>query len=279
MNNLRKTDGKNEIRIVFLHHSTGQNIWNGNRSTPVSKIAGKISHRLSYRFYKKAVLPAMFEKYNKKFNTNIIINELTFPKKAPYGWHNYPYDYYNIWVKNGGDDYFMEEPTLKLLTKNYQLIVFKHCFPVSNIQTDNGTPNIDSDYRSLENYKLQYFALKEKLSEFKDTKFVVITGAARVKSQISEDEAVRSHDFFEWVVNEWDQPDDNIYIWDFYNLQTEGGNYFKDEKAYAKNNSHPNEKFSGYASDLLFNRITDVITTNGTETTLTGEQKPHKLTF
>ena len=35
-----------------------------------------------------------------------------------------------------------------------------------------------------------------------------------------------------------DQPDDNIYIWDLYSLQTEGGLYFKDEYAVSEKDSH-----------------------------------------
>jgi hypothetical protein len=217
----KQSDGLEDIRIVFLHHSTGQNIWNGNRSTIFSKVVGKVSTRLSYKFYKKAVLPELFERYNKNYRTKYIINELTFPKKAPYGWHNYPFDYYNIWVKHAGNNVFMEEPTLEMLTKEYQVIIFKHCFPVSNIQANDDSANIDSDFKSIANYKLQYIALRDKLLEFPNTKFILFTGAAQVKSQISEDEAKRAKEFFEWAVKEWDLPNDNIYIWDFYNLQTE----------------------------------------------------------
>jgi len=270
VSDLRK-GSNNEIRILFLHHSTGQNIWNGKRSTLLSKIIGKVSPGLSYKFYKKAALPVLFEEYNKKHNTKYIINESAFPKKTPYGWRNYPYDYYNIWVKNAGNDFFKEEPTLEVLTKQYQVIVFKHCFPVSNIHPDKDTADIDSDYKSLANYKLQYLALTDKLLQFSDTKFIVFTGAARVKSEIAEEDAKRAREFFTWVAEEWNQPDDNIFIWDFYNLQTEGGIYFDDEKANRSNNSHPNEKFSAFASRLLFQRIIDVINTNGKETTLTGE--------
>ena len=266
-----KSGGSDNIRIIFLHHSTGQNIWNGKRSTPVSRIVGKVSQRLSYKFYRKAALPEFFRNYNKKFNTNYIIDELTFPKKAPYGWHNYPYDYYNIWVKNGGNNSYMEEPTLEMLTKKYQVIIFKHCFPVSNIQPDNDSTGLDSDFKSLANYKLQYLALREKLSQFSDTKFLILTGAARVESQISVEEAKRAREFFEWVIKEWDRPDDNIYVWDFYDVQTEGGIYFKENYAYSTDNSHPNEKFSGYASELLFNRIIEVIKSNDYETAFTGK--------
>ena len=34
---------------------------------------------------------------------------MSFPKPNPYGWNNYPYDYYNIWVKNAGEELYMEE--------------------------------------------------------------------------------------------------------------------------------------------------------------------------
>ena len=273
LNSCSKVDIDNEIRIVFLHRSTGQNIWNGNQSTTFSKIVGKINHRLSHKFYKKAAFPKLFERYNKDFNTNFIINELTFPKSSPYGWHNYPYDYYKIWVKNDRNNDFMEESTLEMLTKKYQVIIFKHCFPVSNIQANKDSCNINSDFKCTTNYKLQYLALREKLSEFPNTKFILFTGAAQIKSQITENEAKRAKEFFDWVVKEWDLPDNNIYIWDFYNLQTEGGIYFNDINAYSATNSHPNEIFSGYVSELLFNRIIDVIKSKGSETTLTGKRK------
>ena len=273
----RKSGSNHPTRIIFLHHSTGWHIWNGNRGTVLSGIIGKLSKRLSYKFYSKAALPELFERYNKKYKTDYVINELTFPKKTPYGWNNYPFDYYNIWVKNSGPEHFIEEPTLEILAKKFQVIVLKHCFPVCNIQADKDASDVNSDFKSPGNYKLQYSALKRKMSEFPDTKFIVFTGVAQVKSQISEDEAIKAKDFFSWVVNEWDLPDDNIYIWDFYNIQTEGGLYFKDSYAVSESDSHPNAAFSGQASELLFNRIIDVIATGGLETNLKGERIPSKL--
>jgi hypothetical protein len=269
-----KNSGKvKDIRIIFLHHSTGQAIWDGNGATFLTKVVRKISPKLSRKFYKKSSLPWLFDNYNGEVYNRYVIEDLIFPKKEPYSWNNFPYDYYNIWVRNAGNETYMEEPTLEILTKTYQVIVFKHCFPVSNIQSDRDTGDINSDYKSIANYKLQYLELRHKLLEFPRTRFILFTGAAQVKSQISEEDAKRAREFFDWVVQEWDMPDDNIYIWDFYNLQTEGGIYFKDSNAYSTDNSHPNMDFSGYASELLFNRIIDVITSNGARTNLKGEWK------
>jgi hypothetical protein len=164
----------------------------------------------------------------------------------------------------------MEEPTLEILTKTNQVIIFKHCFPVSNIQPDTDTADINSNIQTLANYKLQYEALRNKLHEFPQTKFILFTGAALIEKLITEEEAGRSKEFFTWVTEEWDVPDDNIFIWDLYSLETEGGLYFKKDYAVSENDAHPNVNFAGKAADLFFRRLVDIIENNGKETELTG---------
>jgi len=233
--------------IVFLHHSTGQSIWIGNTN---------IFH---YKMTKKGDVQKFFENYNKKNNTNFEITELLFPKNSPYGWNNYPYDYYNIWVKNAGDKTYLEEPTLEILTKKYEVIIFKHCFPVSRILEDTGSPDINSDEKRLENYKLQYIALKSKMHQFPDNKFIVWTPAVCTKTQMTEDQAERTKQFYNWMINEWDEKGDNIFIWDFYKYETEGGLYLQDKNASNPDNSHPGKEFAGKIIPLFCKYIIDVI--------------------
>lgn len=249
-------EGTPDVKILFLHHSTGAVIWNGKSSNS-----------------KKADLPLLLHEFNDLNKTNYQIKEQVFPKAKPYGWKNYPYDYYNIWVKNSGDKPFMEEPTLEILSKEYQVIIFKHCFPVSNIGQDQVPSEIDSEQKTLSNYKLQYNALKDKLNSFQDVKFILFTGAAQVESSITMEEAVRAKEFFDWVKNVWDQSDDNIFIWDLYDLETEGDLFFKKEYAVSIDDSHPNKDFAGKVVKLLLNRIIDVIENNGNKTSLTGVPK------
>lgn len=265
-------DEKAEMNIIFLHHSTGDNIWNGRPPSLIKRAVRKINDNLADKISRKPLLLSLFEEYKETSGKNYRIKEVDFPKATPYGWNNNPYDYYNIWVKNAGEIPFKEEPTLEILTKEYKVIIFKHCYPVSNIKPDSDSADINSARRTMANYKLQYSALRDKLHEFHDTKFILFTGAAQVKANLAEDEALRAKEFFEWVRNEWDLPSDNIYIWDLYTLETEGGLYFKDEYAMSPTDSHPNETFASRASSLLFNRIIDVIENNGKGTTLTGEK-------
>jgi len=272
LNSCKQKEKTSDMNILYLHHSTGGVIWQGAKSSIIARAARKISTRLAEAVGIKAKLPSLFEQYNEENNKNYLIKDMIFPKASPYGWHNYPYDYYNIWVKHAGNEPYMEEPTLEMLTKEYQVISFKHCYPVSNIKADKDSADINSDLKTLANYKLQYAALRDKLHEFPNTKFILWTGAAQVKSAVSEDDAKRAKEFFKWVVDEWDKPGDNIHIWDLYSLETEGGLYLKEEYATSPDNSHPNGEFAAKAVQLIFNRIVDVIENDGTRTRLTGEK-------
>ena len=241
-------DSQNKMKkVIFLHHSVGKKIWLGR------------TNRYIHKLTQKNDIQPFFKKYNKKNKTRYSITELTFPKTAPYGWKNYPYDYYNIWVKNAGHAPFNDEPTLEILTREYDVIIFKHCYPVSNILADRGTPDIDSEEKRLENYKLQYNALKSKMHEFPGTKFIIWTPAVFNKNQITEDEAERTYKFYKWIIDEWDEKGDNIFVWDFYKYETEDGKYLLDEYSDGPFNSHPNRKFSSRLSPLFCQYIIDVI--------------------
>jgi hypothetical protein len=257
----KKVPLSKEYKILFLHHSTGAVIYKGEGSS--INILGK-------HFSEHFDVADWFEKFNKGKDTAYELTEQYFPKEKPYGWVNNPYDYYNIWVKHAGQQPFMEEPTLEMLTKEYKMIIFKHCFPVSDIEEDQNNPNIDSDERRTENYKLQYQALKQKMLEFPQTKFMVWTGAALLESETTPEKAERARKFFDWVRNEWDTPGDNMYLWDFDALETEEGLYLKAENAAAAGDSHPGKDFAKKTAPLLCQRIIDVMQNNGAKTTLIG---------
>jgi hypothetical protein len=235
-------------RIVFLHHSTGKVIWNGGVKQAIAK-------------------------HNKTANKRYRIEERAFPKSDPYGWNNYPYDYWNIWVKHAGAKPYKQEPTLEMLTRRYQVIVFKHCFPVSNV-TAGKTADINSADKTLENYKAQYLALRAKLRTFKKTRFIVWTGAALVKSETTLKKAKHAKQFADWVKNSWDEPSDNIYVWDFRKLETEGTNLFLSHKnAKDKWDSHPNKRFAKRVAPLFAQRIVDVIEGRGDSRDDTGKTR------
>jgi len=224
-----------EADIILLHHSTGGIIWDGGVQAWFTQNAPQYS-----------------------------ITEQWFPGAVD---GNYPYDYWNIWVNYAvpGD------PTLETLTAQYQAIVFKHCFPVSEIEADIGAPIVASEEKRVENYKLQYDALKVKLHEFPNTRFIIWTGAVQVAGAIDDAQARRTRAFFEWVKDTWDEGGDNIYIWDFYELETEGGFYLRPEYASSTDDAHPTAEFAQRVAPLLGQRIVNVLEGRGDSTSLTGQ--------
>ena len=238
-----------DATVLFLHHSTGGVIWSNGAEDG-------------------------FGEHNAANGTSYSIVDAAYPDD-PYPWANYPYDYWNIWVNNEGSSPYMGQDTLEILTPSYDVIVFKHCFPVSNMVADEGPADIASSTPSRQNYELQYLALRDKLRSFPDTRFVVWTGAANVDPNpadtYQQEEAQRASDFFAWVHTEWDEPDDNIFVWDFWQLETDGGLFLPEADAESPGDSHPNSTFAASVAPLFIQRLIDVIEGRGDTGSLTGE--------
>jgi hypothetical protein len=200
---------------------------------------------------------------------NYEVREAAFPNE-PYEWSNYPYDYWLLWVKHSSKG-FKGQPTLEKLTREYNVLIWKHCFPGSALEEDTGNPSIDSDAKSMENYKLQYEALKKKMKEVPKVSFIVWTLALELEGNIDEAQAARAREFVRWVKNEWDDNGDNIYIWDFHALESENGLYLKKKYSAGGGDAHPNEGFSKKVAPLLCRRIIDVIEGRGDTGSLTGQ--------
>jgi hypothetical protein len=232
------------VRIAYLHHSTGGVVWGGG-------------------------VAAAIQGWNNAHATDYRIAEQSYPKTAGgYPWANYPYDYWNLWVAHQGSSRDRGELNLDDLAAAADVIVFKHCFPVSAIGADGATPGVSSEAKTLANYKLQYQALKERLHQFPGKRFVVWTGAALRQTETSEAEATRAREFATWVKTVWDEPGDNIWVWDFRELETGGGLYLL--PASAASDSHPNDAFGARVAPLVARRIVDVVEGRGDTGSLTG---------
>jgi hypothetical protein len=209
--------------------------------------------------------------YNSSHSKTYQVTEREFPASSPYGWNNYPYDYWNIWVNHAGNQTYLNEPTLEILASQYNVIVWKHCYPVSEVSADSGSASVSSSTQSLQNYKLQYAALKAKMHSFPNTRFIVWTGSAEIQSETTAANADRAQQFADWVKNTWDEKGDNIFVWDFRQLETEGldgGRYLP-----AKNSdgsSHPNTALTKVIAPYFAQRIVDVIEGRGDSGSITG---------
>jgi hypothetical protein len=80
-----------------------------------------------------------------------------------------------------------------------------------------------------------------------------------LRVRLRAENAKRAQNFAKWVTNIWGAEEDNIYIWDFRKLQTDGGLYLPVEKAKNEWDSHLNPDFGEVAAKDFTNKIISVI--------------------
>lgn len=218
------------IKAVLLHHSVGAGVYFQGVPQAIARLSAiqGMAHQ---------------------------VDELGYP--AGTGSGNDPYDYWNIWVRNAGPQPFNGDPTLEVLSSaaggGYNLIIWKHCFFSSFIEADSGKPDIASRVKRLENYKLQYEALKQKMRAFPRLRFLLWTLPVCPEGTIPKEQAERARAFVDWVKGTWDEPGDNIHLWDFNMLETGGGTWFVNYSN--PTGAHPGKPFNQCAAQILVDRI------------------------
>ncbi len=231
-------------KAIFLRHSTGEYVYDAG-------VEGAIATR------------------NTQLGTNYSTIKRAYPEN-PWDWTNYPSDYYRLWVGTEGSATEAGIQTLEALCADYDLVIWKHCYPVTDIGPDTDSPNPASPSKTLENYKAAYTALKTKMLSFPNNRFIVWTGAVRLEQNTSQAQAERLKAFRDWVINEWDASGDNIYVFDFWYLQTEGDIYQKAANGVGGGDDHPNATFCATAAPKFAERIVDVFQGRGDTDPLTG---------
>jgi hypothetical protein len=207
--------------IIFLHHSTGDGVYN------VGNVA------------------SWFSTYNSTNGTTYQISERAYPN-TPYPWDNYPYDYWNLWVNGACNSADPDIECMNTLAQNDDVIIYKHCFPGAGVLADTGSPSVSSNRKSLENYKLQYRALRNVMDNYPSNIFIVWTLAPLHRLASNDNDAARAKQFVDWVKNDFLTEDanahPNIYIFDFFGNAAGVDNYLKYEYeiGHANSDSHPN---------------------------------------
>jgi len=187
-------------KAIFLHHSTGGGVYfEGN-------VEGWISD------------------YNTANSTSYEVSERSYPTGS-YPWENYPYDFWNLWVNNACNSDKSSIECLNTLTQDYNVIIFKHCFPGAGINEDSGSPDVTSAEKTLGNYKAQYRALRAKMDSYPNNKFIVWTLAPLHRNATNANDAARAREFVNWVKNTWltedGNPHPNIIVFDFFGIVAE----------------------------------------------------------
>jgi len=235
-------------KAIFLHHSTGAGVYSeGNVSTWITS-------------------------YNTQNSTSYSVTEFAYPN-TPWGWENYPYDYWKLWVDGSCDNTQYNIQCLDKLCQNYELVIFKHCFPGAGIVEDASAGDVSSSSKTLPNYKLQYRALLSLFDQYPNNKFMVWTLAPLHRNATTAAQAQLAAQFVAWVKNTWLSEDGkshpNVFVFDFFRLvaeqsasPTNGVQYclkYDYEGSHSGDDSHPNTLANETVGPLFAQKIVDVL--------------------
>jgi len=128
------------------------------------------------------------------------------------------------------------------------IIVFKPCFPNSNI-IDEGTAPGDpiSSMQTTANYKAVFNNLKNEFKKFPDKLFIYMTSPPLVPEHTTPEKSQRNRDFNNWLINEYlpqyheETGLNNFYIFDLFDVLADSNNVLKEEyRTGIREDSHPN---------------------------------------
>jgi hypothetical protein len=129
-----------------------------------------------------------------------------------------------------------------------RIIMFKSCYPNSNLRGNPGdpVPSIDanplkgldagSGYHTVANAKGIYIDLLPYFQQHQDTLFVVITAPPLSDAKNS----ANARAFNQWLVSDWlkDYPYKNVAVFDFYNVLTTNGGSPKQNDLGSESGNH-----------------------------------------
>ncbi len=252
---------------IFLHHSTGNNVFSEGNVT------------------------AWTNDFNTGNGTKYYIKERSYPN-SPWPWSNYPYDYWKLWIDGACNNNDAGIECLESIAQDYELVIYKHCFPGAGIAEPDNDPDIASSKKTFENYKLQYRALRNMMDNMPTQKFMIWTLAPLHRLATNPDQAGRAHEFVEWVKNDFLTEDGkehpNVYIFDFYGLvaqldtnTTDGDLYclkYEYEGSHTKSDSHPNTAANEYVGPFfaraVVNALADTLNSPNKAPDLSTSSKP-----
>ncbi len=206
------------MTLMWLHQSTGNRILDGGLRDALEK--NKIE------FYDIDHLEADVDGY--------VIGEHTDPKDFPTNFNTPKYFEVLVTWELDGDE------------SQHDIVMFKSCYPASDIESDE----------ELEQYKTWYASLLPTFRAHPDVLFVAMSTPPRVKAKTTPEIAARARAWSEWITTEYAQDLKNVHVFDLFDaLAVREGhpdeNTLVPQFAHSRTDSHPSGK-GGAAVTRLF---------------------------
>lgn len=201
------------VKIIFLHHSCGQGLINGGNVREGLTAKG-------YEFYDHG--------YNEEGLRDARGSHTGRNFRVP-GDNTDPDGYAQIFRQK------LTSPPTNTFSylMQYDVILFKSCFPVSNIESDG----------QLNQYKSYYRTIISRMDQYPNKTFIIVTQPPLVPNETSPAAARRARAFTGWLKSdEFLKGRKNVFVFDFFNLLAGSDNMLRSEYRVGRYDSHPNDR-------------------------------------
>jgi hypothetical protein len=132
----------------------------------------------------------------------------------------------------------------------YDVVAFKSCYPVSNIWGDE----------HLAEYQSYYLSIRERMDQYPDRIFIIVTQPPQVPTNSDPAEAARARAFANWLQSdEYLAGHPNVFVFDFFGLLAGADNFLRPEYRMDEYDAHPNERANREIGPLFVDFIDQVI--------------------
>jgi hypothetical protein len=115
----------------------------------------------------------------------------------------------------------------------YDVIMVKSCFPNSNIGSDE----------QLDEFKSYYLSMRDRMDQYPDKTFIVVTQPPQVPGSSNPEEARRARALANWLVSdEYLSGHPNVFVFDFFDKLAGADNFLRPEYRVDNYDAHPNER-------------------------------------
>jgi hypothetical protein len=200
------------VRIIFMHHSTGQGLLDG----------GDLRETLSAMGYELWDHGYNDEGLTDASGTRLGINwDVPYDNTDPWGWA----EIFQQPVTNPPANTFSH-------MLDFDVIVFKSCFPVSDIQSEE----------QLDVYRSYFSTIRDVAARHPDKLFIAFTPPPLVPNATTPEAAARARRWADDLASpEYAIPDSNMVVFDFFSQLADENGYLRAEYRVDENDSHPND--------------------------------------
>ncbi len=218
------------IRVLFMHHSTGLGlIEQGELRDGLAEYALEL---WDHGYNEEGLADGSGERLGVNW-------EVPDDNTDPIGW-------YTIFNQDVTDP---PENTLSHML-DFPVILFKSCFPSSNIESD----------AQFEEYHDYYLSIRDVIDQYPDHLFIPFTTPPLVPNETSSEAAARAREWAAYLTSEeYSEERLNIVVFDFFSALADDDGYLRAEYRADEWDSHPNEIANQEVAALLVEFVANAV--------------------